>query len=352
MIPSEQLLNQDTIDQLKNNNSVGTLTKEQWYELVKLPKSLKNKECYSFTIELYESMPKYVDYQGTQSPEAIQKREFMYRGVPLNLHVQAAVISCEDGTLIQRYPGPTEELIEEALRKIAIDGRVDEREAISGVSFSLYQLRKELARTGHTRSLPQIKQSLDILSLSSMLVTGESNGKKLKIASAIFQSMSMSSKIDDKDGSESRCRVVFHPLVYHSFLCGTHRLVNYDKCMNYKANAAKRIHKRMSHNFTQAAPDLPYKISMNNLLSDFGMKVYKYPKITFDRKLKGALEELVITGTISRYEVEAVVGDYTLLLYPSAEFVMDIKKANFWSSISKQLRATLVKSMPDFPDFG
>jgi hypothetical protein len=58
---------------------------------------------------------------------------------------------------VEYYPSANEELVEEALRKIAVrqqQGFHEKATARSGVAFSLYELRQELAAQGGCKSIP------------------------------------------------------------------------------------------------------------------------------------------------------------------------------------------------------
>lgn len=91
------------------------------------------------------------------------------------------------------YPSATEELIEEALRKLSADqqaGYFDKTQYRSGVFFSLYALREELARNGHARSYQEVRLSLDILSGSIIeIATNDEKGEEGIIRSAYLPSV-------------------------------------------------------------------------------------------------------------------------------------------------------------------
>ena len=71
-----------------------------------------------------------------------------------------------DGVTREYYASANEELVEDALRKIATEqqsGYFDKRNYRSGVVFTLYALREELRRRGHARSYQEIVLALNIL---------------------------------------------------------------------------------------------------------------------------------------------------------------------------------------------
>jgi hypothetical protein len=140
----------------------------------------------SNTIALWDSIPRYsVSRQAMEKLRDkrgfldLLKLDFMYRQVNFHITVQPALIEGKDnnGKITQTayYPSANEELIEEVLRKLAVDqnqGFFNKAEAISGVVFSLHQLREELKRRGHTRSYTEIILSLDILARSFIQIEG------------------------------------------------------------------------------------------------------------------------------------------------------------------------------------
>jgi hypothetical protein len=111
---------------------------------------------------------------------SLQHIAFQYRQRPLEVRIQAARIYDEKTkTETDYYPSVNEELIEDALRKIAAEQRnafFDKPNYRSGVVFSLHMLREELKRRGHARSYQQIVLSLNILA-SSIIEIRSMDGK-------------------------------------------------------------------------------------------------------------------------------------------------------------------------------
>jgi hypothetical protein len=74
---------------------------------------------------------------------------------------------------VEFYPSYREELVEEALRKIACDRFngvfLNDR---AGVQFTLYELKKELKARGHSLNLPDILAALKTCNLASFTVEG------------------------------------------------------------------------------------------------------------------------------------------------------------------------------------
>jgi hypothetical protein len=72
---------------------------------------------------------------------------------------------------MEYYPSPREELVEEALRKIACDQvkgvYLDDG---AGVQFTLYELKKELKERGHDIDKVDLVEALKICNLTTLLL--------------------------------------------------------------------------------------------------------------------------------------------------------------------------------------
>lgn len=84
--------------------------------------------------------------------------------------------------------------------------------------------------------------------------------------------LSLFALLEDDREEESVTFVKFSPLVTESIQKNAFRLVNYQQLMSYKTTIARLLHKRMSHNFSQAAKNEVYHISTNTIYRDFGLK--------------------------------------------------------------------------------
>ncbi len=64
-------------------------------------------------------------------------------------------------------------MVEDALRKMMAEGQGIFLDGEAGISFTLYQLQKELKNTGDSYSTQQIKQALTILARTSIELKSE-----------------------------------------------------------------------------------------------------------------------------------------------------------------------------------
>ena len=298
--------------------------------------SIQSKDDYSHTVEMYDIMPKY--YFGSQKrikSEQLEglpnlNREFRNNDKEYKLTIAPASLNDEKtGKTVHYYPTQREELVEDAIRRLATQNRGLFLDDEAGVQFTLYEVAKELKRIGHGYSIAQIKQAIEVCSNVRIQITAKS-GNEISATTAIFPFVGMESK---KEGAErNRVVVMFHPLVTKSIKNGTYRLINYRKAMSYKIALSRWIHKRMSYNFTQASPKIPYPLLMSTIIRDSGMKSYSKSSENI-RQICKSLDEMISLDVLERYEVEKrwngrTIEEALFTLYVSESFKKDAIKAS------------------------
>jgi hypothetical protein len=300
---------------------------------------LPDDDKYSNTIELYDAIPKYYPLKHMGPLRVgdtflrVLTREFEYRGEAFKLTIRPARIVYKDGSEQEFYPSFREEIVEEALRKIACDhlnGVFLNEQA--GVQFTLYELQKELKARGHGLNLQELLESLKICNLAS--ITVEKAGGMAIIQSTIFPVLLIASKEDWlKNPKQARCYVQFNPLVTASINRLSYRQYDYLTYMAYKHRLSRWLHKRLAHNYVQASMLNPYTINLTTILRDSG--AYHSPRgHNRTREVGAALHELKSKGVIMSFK-EAVkrgprnkIIDVTYTLLPDFSFVDEVKKAN------------------------
>lgn len=161
----------------------------------------EEQQRLSNTIELWDSVPRYSVGLRQQSMLRDEKTGtlpnyvmvFNYRGEKFKAVIQPARINLVDDNgkpmfdergmprSADFYPSNREELVEDALRKLASRqsyGFVQQHpKETSGVAFSLNELCQELAVRGHTFSYKQANHSLMILNRSHIFIYRECDEK-------------------------------------------------------------------------------------------------------------------------------------------------------------------------------
>lgn len=294
---------------------------------------------YSNTIELYDFVPKYkygkIERINGKYLDSFE-REFECRGVKYHATITPTSVKGEDGEEKFYYPGKREELVEDALRKLATAGQGVFLDEEAGVTFSLYQLQQELKRTGHDYNITQLKEALFIL--SGTILTLKSEDGKGVIRSSLFKRLGLNSREDwEKQGKKEVAYIKFNELVTKSIKEISFKQINYEKAMSYDSTIARQLHKRMSHHFTQAGwNDPPYCINLTTLIRDFGITPYKWLSHNL-RDIVIALEEMKNKDVIRDYEIYKTLDgekkrgtliEAKIAINPGREFIDDAVKSN------------------------
>lgn len=310
-----------------------------------------SEKDYSNTVELYDFMPKYV----WGKSERIQgkflepiEREFNCRGQGYQVRIAPARIKDSDGVSRDYFPGKREELVEDALRKIATGGQGVFLDDEAGVTFTLYQLQQELKRTGHSYSITQLKEALMVCVGTNLQLT-DMTGQDI-LVSSIFDTIGLQTREDwEGQGEKTKAFVRFNAMVTISIRRRTFRQFNYETSMSYKNVISRQLHKRMSHHFTQASFSKPFTILLSTVIRDFGLTAYK--KISHNlRDVKKALKEMVEKNVLFKFELEKSydekkknkIADVRLILYPHPSFISEVINAN-----KKQKEIRLLSEISD-----
>jgi hypothetical protein len=151
----------------------------------------EERDKLSNTIELWDGVPKY--FISRKEMNNLRKegflptleRDFQYNKRTLTVKIRPARLTDEVGKDKEFYPSAREELVEDALRKIAVEqnhgffqAHPEPTDRRSGVVFSLYMLRRELKRRGHSLSYQEVMEALDIMS-SAVVELSTADGHSL-----------------------------------------------------------------------------------------------------------------------------------------------------------------------------
>ena len=146
-----------------------------------------DKSTVSNTVEIWESIPKYFftpkQAEKLRTADGLAKPyqwEYEYNGISCAVKIQPALIEQEDGAYKAFFPNVTEELVEEALKKILTmqhHGIHDANTLETWVRFSLSMVQRELKTRGRTRSRNEIKHAIEVM--SSCILTLYKEGKEV-----------------------------------------------------------------------------------------------------------------------------------------------------------------------------
>jgi len=320
----------------------------------------------SNTFDLWDSVPRYA--VSRQQMDKIRKSkgfldlhqiEFYYRGANLKTIIQAArVLDEKSGISKDYYPSASEELIEDALRKIAADQQnafFDKSNNRSGVVFTLYMLREELKKRNHTRSYQEIVLSLQILARSTIEIrTTDGKSGEAFAVSSYFSGLSAVTQGRLTEDPDAKWMVQFHPLVTREIDTLTYRQFNYAQMMSHKTQLARWLHKQLSLKFTFASLIAPFEMHYSTVKRDSALLEGYARERKAIEALDDALEELVTARVLAKFEKEPVLGlrrkieDVIYTLFASSEFSQEMKTANKRKQIAEQRNGDTGK-LPSHP---
>ncbi len=292
-------------------------------------------EQYTHTIEVYDSMPKYVTARERVTSDlqhAVVERDFDIRGVMHKIKLKPAIIERKTGNVLI-YPSVREEIVEDVLRKFAVGTQGQFLDGEAGVLFTLYELEQELKQRGHGYNKADIKEAILVLR-GAVLECSDPEGNNV-ISTNYFPMIGLQSRKDwNKHGKDVKCYVQFNQLVTRSIEQVSFRLGNYITNMKFKDTFARRLAKRLSHHWRQASFEHPYQILMTSMFRNEGRKMS--PRGSNNtRTVETALQELIDNRILSSYDDSGTrydgrkLVDILYKLYPHAEFITAMKKANW-----------------------
>jgi plasmid replication initiation protein len=289
---------------------------------------------YSQSIELYDAIPKY-HWGKVQRDSAgrlpIMMRTFKHKGFEYEVEVTPARLR-NNGVEMDCYPGVREELVEDALRKIATDGRIRKGQSRYGIEFSINELQKELKTNRHSYSKTQIKDALEICNKTHIKLICKSNDDTIEMNQQLFPLLVLANRKQWETG-KTRAIVEFNDLVTRSIEQRTFRHINYERSMRLSLSLARWLHKRMSHNYKQAASfKNTYSITLKTIIRDSGIGPYKRFRNSRTSVLN-AIQELIQSDVIYKCDEETVregrkLIDIKFTFTPSMKFSSEMRRAN------------------------
>ncbi|MEM7132448.1 MAG: hypothetical protein AAF702_39460, partial [Chloroflexota bacterium] len=286
---------------------------------------------------------------GTYLP--ILKRQFRHKdpatGEIITYHVNIKPARLEDkqGNVKEYYPTEREELVEEALRKIATvtEGGVYLNNC-AGVQFTLYQLRRELESRGHSIHLDKLIEALNICSETILEVKSETGDDVLK--STIFPELLITSRQEWlKHPKDAKCYVQFNRLVTFSINHLTYRQFDYMTFMAYRSPLARWLHKRLFHKYVYADLLNSHTLSASTIIRDSGLANAARLRDSFIT-IEKAMDELKAKEVIASYDKKVCYAENNLKITdiqyeirPTRSFVAEMKAANKRCQVIEQKAA-------------
>lgn len=310
------------------------------------------RDSLSNAIDLWDNVPRYAMSRVRQEKMRVDggflplaELNFQYRGKPYTAQIRPARIEVKSksgdptGGTVEFYPGAREELVEHALRKLAAEqqlGYFDTETSRSGVTFTLHQLRTELAERGHAMKYAEIVESLDIMNLSNIRLIDK--GSSSKDPSLMSQPYLPTLIKVNKDGLASdpsaKWLVQFHSCLTESIAQLTYRQFNYQRLMNCQSQLSRWLISQLVLKYTYASPGNVFEMKFSTIKRDSGLlDNYSRPRAAIEA-LDDAWEELKREGVLMTIKKSTETGargkieDVKYELGTSVKFAAEQKAAN------------------------
>jgi hypothetical protein len=308
-----------------------------------------NESLVSNTVEVWESIPKYFF-----TPQQVKKLRnktghadpykwsYKYNGMDCEVKIQPALIEQKDGSYKAFFPGMTEELVEESLKKILADQRYgihDSHKTETWIRFTLSLIQKELKVRGKTRSRNEIKHSIEVM--SSCLISLSKEGKEVW-KGAILQDLVTVGREEYLADSKSQHIARLPLFISNAINQLDYRQFNYDRLMSCTDQLTRWVYKQLIHRYRQASILNDYHFMYTKLERDSGLLQQGRPNDN-RRKVLAALDELKERDVLASYTFDIrkegrKIVDVKYLVQPAQNFISEQKAANKRDTQNKLLK--------------
>jgi hypothetical protein len=321
---------------------------------------LSAKPEQSRTLDIWDLLPKFLLTHARESDgNLIEFNNVKIGEQVLKVSLSAAILSSDSlpgdpdtGPRRSRmiFPGEREELVERALRKMAVQRQIGaglaankQKETVVRLSFTLSQLRRELQAAGHDFKIAYLAEAMEVLGRTLIHPLGLVGNWEFS-ESRPLMTVSKKARHGDKTGRQWIYTVDFHPLAVRAILLGAWQAINYKRVMELEQPLARWIVTRMNNRFRQAPSwkerlrlgESGYTLTLTRILAESGIRPEKHVSRTISR-IEEALKELSERGFLGRYEKEITydgtggrprILDVRWTLFPSFAFASEIARDN------------------------
>lgn len=328
------------------------------------------REALSNAIDLWDNIPRYTVPRKKQDELRmaggflpVRKVDFQYRGKTYIAQIRPARLEVKDrdgrltGETLEHYPSAREELIEHALRKLAAEqyaGFFDKTDYRSGVAFTLYRLRQELASQGHAMTYEGLAEGLEVLHYAFLAVidTESDSDDPTMISQPYLPALVKVNRKGRATDPDAKWFVQFHGLVTNSINQITYRQFNYQRLMKCSTQLARWLISQLVLKYTQAATTNSFQMRLStikrdsSLLNGYARQRDALVALDYAWDEVRALGALTIVKRSDELGLRAKVEDVVYTLFPSREFAAEQKAANRRQSDAKTTTGPLHQQSP------
>lgn len=275
------------------------------------------------------------------------KHEWNSYGKTFKVTIQAATIIEKnengDDVEIDYYPSANEQLLEETLRKMFIRAPLVDGDSCA-VRFTLRELQSEIKKSGHSKSLDDIKKSLEILVASNFAV--ELEDKAYMQQGNYISNLTRRTRENYTDNPESLYEVIFHKYIMDGIKRLRYRQYNCTMAMSYSTQLARWLHKLLIEKYTGANDTNNFSINYSTIFRDSKLLDGYSTEKNARAHVRSCLNELIIIGVLNKVEQKRTTNKTTnkttkekddiYTLTPSDYFIKEVVSANTRLSEAKK----------------
>jgi hypothetical protein len=198
-------------------------------------------------------------------------------------------------------------------------------------------VQQELKQRGKSRSLDEIKRSLEILSKAVLTVEFDSqqhvtSAKRLVYTNPILSEVTGVTRLDYLQDPKAMWLAKLPSLISKSVNELSYRQFNYGTLMSLSSQLARWFHKRLSHQYTQASITDPYHIKYSSIRRDSGLLHHSRQSVHI-KQIDAALNELIDKRVLLSFKKDVrkkgrAVTEIVYTMLPTSTFQEEIKTAN------------------------
>ncbi len=262
-------------------------------------------------------------------------RTFELGGRVYQVTTKPVRIRGKEGKETERYPADRERLVEWVIRRIASKRNrisLDNKDEVT-VELSIYEIRKELERNGHTLSNVEIAESIKVLHESVVEIVRIDTGNDGEIKERVISAAAFIQVAHANRRSENaKTKVQFNWLVSEALMHLDFRQMNYDQIMRMPGPVERWIYLRLNHDvlYHRMNPR-SHELRASEVIEGCGLTNRKR-RAEGLRRITEAMESLKESGIIKTFEaVDITQGkslqdiEYTITV--TDDFVRDVTRS-------------------------
>lgn len=255
-------------------------------------------------VALYDIAPRFCfdTRDGGEGSRKLIEREFTFAAKRYKITLKPTQVRTSDGTIVDRYLGEREQIVEEVIRRIA--GNRSRLRLHDGVKvrfpFTVSEIRDELSRVRHSYSFVEIREAITLLNEVRLVIQDLDAKGSPVLSSAAFPVMGLRRKRDDFDSF-----VEFNPLVADAIRLLDFMQVDYETLMELRDPVARWLLKRL-HNEIAVARQPVQQMTATGIRRDSGMPEWKTTRNLL-RRVSQSVEVLRDLGVLDKVDAEEVM---------------------------------------------